>query len=221
MGNIKKLIITAILLMVTVTTSYADGTRDNVENTYEYRAALNFQIKLAKGLKLDLEPELRFADGFDKLMLNGGLSYKTFGFIYWGAAYRLVADRSGSGYSAEWDNAHRLAFDVTYKDNFKRFTPSFRLRYTTYTNEDMADKDYLRYQAKLDYDIPKCKITPFVSIEAFQEMEDLMLYKMRYTAGFEYKVSKKASLSLNYKLDFFNLEYKNSHIFSAGYKYKF
>lgn len=221
--NIKRIILaTLLLLLTTVAISYADGTRYDVENDYEYRTSLEFQFKLAKGLKLNISPELRFNGGFDNLVFNGDLSYKTFGFLYWGASYRLIADRGeGNSYRADWDYYHRYAFDVTFKESFSRFTPSFRLRYTNYMDSDVTDKAFLRYQAKVNYDIRKCKITPYVGIEAFQEMTDLMLSKMRYTAGFEYKISKKASLSLDYKLDYFILEYKNSHIFSAGYKYRF
>ncbi len=231
----KRLLI-LILILAGTATSYADGTKENMEVDYKYQFDIDFQIKLAKRLNLNLSPEFRFNDGYDKLLLNGGLSYKTFGCIYWGASYRLVIDRvesdsystvmqSSFGYknsnNYESDIYHRYAFDVTYKDDFGRFTPSFRLRYNNFADDEVDDKEYLRYRAKLVYNIRKCKFTPNVAIEAFQELNDKMVYKMRYSTGVNLKVSKSSSLSLDYRFELFRLEYKNANIFSAGYKCKF
>lgn len=229
--NIRRVILILLLVFGAIFTSRAEGTRDDVENLYKYRMGVDFQIKLMKGLKLNLEPEFRFYEGFDKLMLNGGLTYKTLGCIYIGATYRLEVDRTesqsssssyfgyGSSYSSEL--YHRYAFDLTYKDEFHRFTPSFRLRYNNFADDEITNREFLRYRGKVEYNIRKCKLTPFVSVEAFQELEEMMLYKMRYSTGFDYKVNKVSSFSLDYKLDFFNLKYRNTHIFSAGYKCRF
>ncbi len=199
-----------------------------VENNYKYRVGANFDIKLIDNLKLDVGTQLRYADGYDMFVLDGGLSYKTFGCITWGASYRIMVDRLDSytynafgGYSYDKESFHRYAFDVTYKDKFGRFTPSFRVRYNNYTDDGYEDEAYLRYRAQVEYNIPKCKLTPSIGVEAYQEMEENMLYKTRYTADLEYKFTKKSAIALNYKLDFFALKYKNNHIFSIDYKYKF
>lgn len=228
--NIRRVVLISLIMLSALSRAVADGTRDDVENIFKYRMGLDFQIKLIKGLKLNIAPEFRFEDGFDALLLDGGLTYKSFGFIYWGATYRMVIDRQesssssstggfGSQYEAELH--HKYAFDVTLKEKFGRFTPSFRLRYNNYADEDITDKEFLRYRAKVEYDVPKCRVTPFVSVELFQTIKESELYKTRYSVGFDYKVNKTSSLGLDYKLDFFNLKYKNAHIISAGYKYKF
>lgn len=231
--NMKKAILLTLLFVCVSVSSYADGVKGDPEVQYKYRFGLDFQIKLAKGLKLNLAPELRFNDGYDNLQLDGSLSYKVYDKIYLGATYRLVIDRvEGSGattYSAygfssnNYDSEvyHRYGFDVSYKDKFGRFYPSLRVRYNNFTDEDIDDKSFLRYRAKVEYDIRKCKITPFVSAEAFQQMHENLLYKMRYSAGFDLKTGKSSSLSFDYKFDYFTLEYKNANIFSAGYKYRF
>ncbi|MFI3321983.1 MAG: DUF2490 domain-containing protein [Rikenellaceae bacterium] len=235
--NLKKLILIPLLFLASYFRAFADGTKDDVEVQYRYQFGADLQFKLIKNLKLNVEPELRFNDGYDKFHLNGGLTYKTFGCIYWGATYRLVVDRvesSSSFYSNslslfggfnsnnyESDVYHRYAFDATFKEKYGRFTPSFRVRYNNFTDEDISSKEFLRYKAKVDYDIRKCKITPFVSAEAFQQLGINMLYKMRYSTGFDLKTGKDSSLSFDYRFDFFNLEYKNANIFSVGYKHKF
>lgn len=230
--NMKKIILIPLFLLGVITSAFADGTKEDPEVLYKYQFGADFQIKLAKGLKLNIEPELRYNDGYDKFLLSGGLTYKTFGCIYWGATYRLEFDRvdstgdtfSNSVFASnqyDTETYHRYAFDVTYKDKFGRFTPSFRVRYNNFTDDEIDDKEYLRYRAKVDYDIRNCKITPYVAVEAFQELEESELYKMRYGAGFDLKTGKDSALSFGYKFDFFTLEYKNANIFSVGYKYKF
>ncbi|MFI3277926.1 MAG: DUF2490 domain-containing protein [Rikenellaceae bacterium] len=229
--NIKKLILPPLLLLGAIASAWADGTKDDPEVLNKYQFGADFQIKLTKGLKLNIEPELRYNGGYDKFLLSGGLTYKTFGCIYWGATYRLIVDRGESKESTsssifgfgdyESDTYHRYAFDVTYKDKFGRFTPSFRLRYNNFTDDGMDDREFLRYRAKVEYNIKRCKFTPSASVEAYQSMEENLLYKMRYSAGCDLKTGEKSSLSLDYKFDYFCLEYKNANIFSLGYKFKF
>ncbi len=232
--NIKRVLLPLTLLLACATHSAsADGTKDDIEVLHKYRFGVNAQIKLAKGLKLNLEPEFRFNDGYDKLLLNGGVTYKSFGCIYWGATYRLDVDRKESSDSSnalstgmfsspdyESEIYHRFAFDVTYKEKFGRFTPSFRLRYNNFTDDDIDDKAFMRYRAKVEYNIRKCKFTPYAAIEAYQQMGENILYKTRYATGVELKTSKKSSLAFDYKFDLFALEYKNANIFSLGYKFK-
>ncbi|MFR9566524.1 MAG: hypothetical protein SNH13_04625, partial [Rikenellaceae bacterium] len=161
--NIKKLILPPLLLLGAIASAWADGTKDDPEVLNKYQFGADFQIKLTKGLKLNIEPELRYNGGYDKFLLSGGLTYKTFGCIYWGATYRLIVDRGESKESTsssifgfgdyESDTYHRYAFDVTYKDKFGRFTPSFRLRYNNFTDDGMDDREFLRYRAKVEYNI--------------------------------------------------------------------
>ncbi len=229
--NLKRIILTPLFIIGVFATALADGVKGDPEIANKVRVSADFQIKLVKGLKLNLEPEFRFYEGFDKLHLNGGLTYKTFGCVYWGATYRLVVDRYesgtttsmfGGGSTTNYDSeaSHRFAFDVTYKEKFGRFTPSFRFRYNNYADDDIEDESYLRYRAKVEYNIRKCRFTPNISAEAYQDLSKNMIYKMRYTAGVDLKTGKKSSIGFDYKLDYFLLKYKNINIFSFGYKQK-
>lgn len=230
--SMKKFLMSLALLLGVVSSALAEGVKGDPEVLYKYRFGVDFQIKLAKGLKLNVEPEFRFNDGYDKLLLNAGVSYKTFGCIYWGATYRLDVDRVESASSSSTMSAfgsgnydsqiyHRYAFDVTYKDKFGRFTPSFRVRYNNFADDEVTDKEFMRYRAKVNYDIRKSKITPHVAVEFYQELGDNMLYKSRFATGFDLKTGKNSNIGLDYKFDLFALEYKNANIFSVGYKYKF
>lgn len=233
--NIKKIILLPLLFIASLSSAFAEGEKGDPEQLYKYQFGLDFDIKLAKGLKLEVGPELRYCEGFDKFLLNGGLSYKVIDNLYIGASYRLIVDRGEStstssfnsfgGYSSgsnyDYDTYHRFAFDATYKDKFGRFTPSFRVRYNNYSDDDAGSEAYLRYRAKVEYDIRKCVITPFLYAEAFQQLEDSALYKMRYSTGFDLKTGDNSALEFGYKFDYFLLKYKNAHIFSIGFKQKF
>ncbi len=212
--SIKRLILLPIFIFGAIATTLASGVKGNPETLYKYRFNANIQVKLVKGLKLNVEPELRLNDGYEMFLINGRLKHKTFNCIYWGATYRFAMDYESEIY-------HRYAFDVTYKDDFGRFTPSFKLRYNNYADENNDDKGYLRYRAKVEYDINNCKLTPFLAIEAYHQVAESQLHKMRYATGVEFKLNKNSSISLDYKFDMFMKKYKNTNIFSLGYKYKF
>ncbi len=236
-----KLLVTVALLTVTLCGAFAKGTADDIEVKYKYRFGADFQIKLAKGLKLNLEPEFRFNEGYDKLVLSSALSYKVVKWIYIGATYRLDVDRQestssssnmmGSSLSSgslfgtgdhESELFHRYAFDLTYRDKFGRFSPSLRLRYANYADDSIDSEQFMRYRAKVDYNIRHCKITPTVSIEAFEQCGDgALLYKMRYATGFDIKLSKQSTIGVDYKFEMHCLEYQNNNIFGVGYKHKF
>jgi hypothetical protein len=135
-----------------------------------------------------------------------------------GATYRFgINPRENK----DTEYANRYSFSATAKKDFNRFESAFRLRYTNDADDETSSEHFMRYKASLDYDIRKSKITPSVAVEAFQQLQDGGLYKMRYTAGMDYKLFKKNYLGLDYKFDYYQNEYKNRHIISVGYKIKF
>lgn len=57
----------------------------------------------------------------------------------------------------------------------------------------------LRSRLQVKYDIPKCKITPFASVELYTRLDKWKGYdKLRYRAGGSWKINKKNSISLYY-----------------------
>jgi hypothetical protein len=191
-----------------------------VENEYQSRTELKLSYKPLKKIKLSFTPEFRFDENFslDKYLFEGGLEYKPLKFLELEATYRYVINpRENKG--TEYFN--RFAFSATAKKEFNRFEPAFRLRYSNDADDDITDKEFLRYKASLDYDIPSFKLTPFIAAEAFQQLDGGGLYKMRYSTGFDYKLFKKNYIGLSYKFDYYQNEYRNRHIISLGYKIKF
>lgn len=216
--RINGLINTYCPLIMLFLLSTATKAQD-IENDFQSRTSVRLSLKPVKHLKLYLTPELRFDENFslNKYLIEGEASYRPIDFLSLDAIYRFVGNIRETKAT---EYLHRYAFSATLKKELNRFEPAFRISYTNYADDDESDQ-YIRYKASVKYDIPKSKITPFVGTEAFQQLTDKELYKMRYIVGMDYKLFKKNYLGISYKLDYYLNEYKNRHILSIGYKIKF
>ncbi|WP_319481364.1 DUF2490 domain-containing protein [uncultured Draconibacterium sp.] len=213
-----RLILTIVFVISILATqrTFAQET----ENEFQTRTKLDMSFKPVKKVKFTITPELRFEDDFslDKYLLEGILEYKASKLFTLGASYGLVGnvrDEKDTEYFS------RYAFSATAQKEFGRFESSLRLMYSNYADDDVDDKNFLRYRAKVKYDIPDCKITPFVAVQLFQDLDNGGLHKTRYSVGADYKLFKKNYIGIDYKFDYYNTEYLNKHIISLGYKIKF
>lgn len=208
--------LSALLMFGLIKTTHAQA----VENQYESRTALELSYKPIKNLKLSLIPEFRFDENFslDKYLFEGEAEYKLWKFLEIGATYRFVVNPRDT---KDTEYFNRYGFHTSAKKELGRFEPALRVKYSNYADDEITDKKFMRYKAEVEYDIKNFKLTPFVAAEAFQQLDDGGFYKMRYTAGFDYKLFKKNYLGARYKLDYYLKEYKNRHIFCVEYKIKF
>jgi hypothetical protein len=191
-----------------------------VENDYQSRAYAEMSYKPFKKLKLKLIPEIRLDEDFSigKYLLETEAIYKPRDFFSVGAAYRFVINPRETK-STEY--FHRFAVNASVSKKVFRFDPALRFSYSNYADDETTDKEFFRYKASVKYDIKSCKLTPSIAAEAFQQLTDNGLYKMRYTLGVDYKVKKNNYIGLSYKLDYYKNELRNRHIISLGYKIKF
>ena len=127
-------------------------------------------------------------------------------------------DNSPNNYRPSyWTPKHRFNLALTASKSFGRFKLSLRERwmYTYRPAKETKRYDYdngywemkevksksenvLRSRLQGEYNIPKSKITPYASVEAFTAKK--LLEETRFTAGAELKIKKK-------------------HVFSAFYRY--
>lgn len=211
---IEVLVLIVIMLLVTQVVQ-----SQTTEDEFQTRSEIKLSYKPIDNIKIYVTPELRFDETFaaDKFLLETGLAYKPIKFLELGGSYRYIVNYRDVK-STEY--LHRFALDATLGKSFNRWKPSLRIRYTNYT-EDNSNSNYLRYKAKLEYNIKNCKLSPLIAAEAFNDLEDGTYYKMRYTLGADYKLNKKNAISIAYKLDYYLQDYLNKHILYVGYKYKF
>ena len=85
-------------------------------------------------------------------------------------------------------------------------------------------KHALRSRLQIGYNIPKCKVDPFVNVEMFNYQGGER--KMRYQVGVEYKLNKQNVFGLAYRYQTVNNDDDddgdaNSHLIGLSYKFKF
>ncbi len=215
--------ILATLIAVTGNTSFAQDDEEEetvTENTFETRTELGLSYKLSKKIKLSFAPEFRFDEdcALDKYLFEAGAEYKAAKFLDLEATYRYVINPRDT---KDTEYFGRYSFSAIANKKFNRFETAFRLRYSNDNDDESSDEEFFRYKASVEYNIPKCKLTPFIAVEAFQQLgDDSGLYKMRYATGFDYKLFKNNYIGASYKFDYYKTEYLNKHILGIRYKIK-
>lgn len=202
-------------LMVMIWLSPANA--QEVENDFETRYSFRLSPKLSDELKLRITPEARLNENFslDKYIFAGEAVYEPIKVLALSAKYYFIGDIKKK---SDTDYLNRFALSASLKKKFSRFESTFRIRYSNYADDEISDKKFLRYEASLEYDIPKSRLTPYVEAELFQQLTDNVLYKIRYSAGIDFKLFKKNHISLCYKLDHHLQEHRNKHIVDLTYK---
>lgn len=221
MERLRKIRVAGLILILLFSGQLVQSqeVENTVENDFEYRTYFKSTFKLAKKLKLNVVPEVRFNDDFsvDEYLLETELKYKPIKYLTLGGGYRFIINPRNVK-STEY--LHRYEFSAMLRKKFNDFRPALKVSYTNYADDD-AEDNFLRYKALVDYDIPKCKFTPTIGAELFHQLSSGDLYKVRYGVGVDYKLFKKNFLEVSYKMDYYLKEYKNKHIISIGYKLKF
>lgn len=188
-------------------------------------------LKIIRGIELDLEGSLRTFDNASKIeegFLETGLNFKVTDYLSLGAAYRF-------GENIEDDDKfhirHKWFADARVKLPFRDLEFSgrvrFQQRYKTYFEDknDREPKEHIRLRIKALYDIPSFPINPYLTSELFLPVFDHVkrtVDKQRFAAGFEYKIARKHSIDLEYifQRDFFP-DLMDMNIISVNYSFKF
>ncbi len=152
---------------------------------------------------------------------------------YWGVRHRFNVSLAATYKIGRLDISLRERWQYTYRPaktaSRAYYTYDLDGNETSYT-EDYDEKTYkgkgknvLRSRLSLEYNIPRCKVDPFVSAEAYNAWS---LYKMRYTVGADWKIAKPHTLSFYYRYQHVrgndNVDDEpNRHIIGLEYKYKF
>ena len=217
-AKVSGILRTGFLLFILSQAYYSVNAQD-VTNDLQYRNSFEIEYKPFKSLKMSLIPELRFDESYSlqKYIFESELVYRPLVFLSLDAIYRFTINPREE---KDTKYLHRFAFSATAKQEFYRFEPAFRLRYSNYADDEITDEEFLRYKATLSYDIANSKITPVVAVEVFHQLDGFKLHKLRYSVGLNYKLFNNNYINLRYKLDYYKNELRNKHIISIGYKIK-
>ena len=211
----------------------------SAQNDFAAWTGIDLRVPVNKKLETGLQIEGRFDNNMSEVQqtfLSPYLKYEIHKKIGAGVAYRF-SNRPESGFFGPV-NKHRIGLDLSFKDLFKIKTPlgnskfDIRLRYTHRTNEGELNSDYFRTRFKLDLDVKKFNLKPFVATEFFFHFNDQLTYtsstvssvhrfnKYRIIVGTDYQIKKRHELSLVYIIEPVIESTERNFILSLGYKYE-
>lgn len=189
---------------------------------------LEFSKKIVKNLKVEFNPELRLASGFemDSYILEGGLSYKLHKYLTVAGYYRFENEYNYREKRKiyEWESSNRLALDAKSGFSFDRLNVQLRLRYTNGADLDQTNSEkasFFRYRTKVEYDIKGSKIIPYLAAEVFHDLVETEINKIRYTSGLTYPIDKKNEIGMFYRLQDYTDAKTSLNILGIGYSLKF
>lgn len=216
----KKSFIATVALALTVATASAQSLWTSAE----------LKAGIAKKVKAFAEIENRTTDGMDGVQRwsgRVGADYKPLKWLKVGADYTFIyqhedsrTTKKGNIIDSYWQPRHRLGVSATGSIDCGNFTFSLRERYqythktektvAKYDGDDGSrkddelieseDKHTLRSRLGAEYNIRKCPITPFATVELYSDLSDAFATdKTRYTVGAEWKISKQHSVELFYR----------------------
>ena len=156
---------------------------------------------------------------------------------YWGVRHRFNVSLTGSVTLGRLKVSLRERWQYTYRPEKTADRETYRYVYDLAGN--LSDgypvtesdsriykgkgKNVLRSRLSLDYNIPRCKVDPFVSVETYNAWS---LEKTRYTVGADWKIAKPHTVSFYYRYQNVNNnddvdDEPNMHIVGLEYKFKF
>lgn len=155
---------------------------------------------------------------------------------YWLAKHRLNATLAASYTAGRFKFSLRERVQLTMNDSVA--ITEYKYRYSKilgglYVDEDDGtETEYkgtdvrstvLRSRLSASYDIPGCKLNPFISAELFSDMENgLSREKIRYQAGVDYTFKKQHNFELYYAYQReSDGDEPGGHIIGFGYTFEF
>jgi len=225
MMTMIRRVLWTLLLLCTVQISYSQ------EKDFGIWYSVTTDFNLIKKLKLDFDLNVRTYDNASKIeeaFFDIGLSYKLNKYLSAAASYRFTefqekenefyprhkwfADLKGHLPLGDFDITARLRFEQRYKTYYK-------------DENDKEPQEHLRIKPKVKYDIPSFPVNPYVYAELFYPVfndEKMKIDKERFSAGFEYNITKKHSVELEYifERDLYP-KTRDMNIISINYNFNF
>lgn len=170
--------------------------------------SLSIEAKLVKKLSLNVSQEYRFNENVTELgtwISEAGLEYKLNKHVKASVNYRYTMKRQTNNL---YSPRHRLFIDVKAEKKIKPFIFQFRTRFQQeYADIGRASDGgfagyYSRNKFNLKFDLDR-KWEPYFSVELFSPLhrdQPFVFDDIRYSAGFEFALSKHHKLDLYYMI---------------------
>jgi hypothetical protein len=234
----KRILTVAVAVLAMVTASAQE-----LWSTAELDFSLNKRLK--GDVELECRTTDGLSD-VSRWSASIGLNYRLCKYLKASAAYKFIYDHNGNDYDEDdvytpyyWQPRQRFALGLTGSYKFGRLSLSLREMYqytyhreriTTPTYDLLANewtleksvnskhKGYLRSRLEAEYNIRKCRFTPFASCELYSDLSDFDTSKVRYTIGSDYKINSRNAVQLFYR--YIDGKNSDSHVIGIGYTFK-
>ena len=197
-------------------------TRNDFKTVDHVTAAVSGKYKVTKWLKLEAGYQFLVINHREHLSLHDDGSYNNWRPSYYSTSHRVSAAVNGDVDLGRFNVALRERWQYTYRPEHSTTRYDFDNEYMEDCQVHAKGKHVLRSRLKLEYNIPHCKFTPAVSVEAYTGSS---LEKTRFVVGGSYTHKKHHSFGLGYHYQLYNHTVKpeaiNTHHIVMGYAYKF
>ena len=145
------------------------------------------RLDVSAGLEWRTKDDLGMTDRWG---LDVAAKYKLLPYLKVGAGYEVhYRNRGEEG----WKFRHRYHVDGTLSGRWARWKLSLRERYQHTFNAE--EKEFrLRSRVKVAYDIARCKLEPYVSVEMYNGLgrgEHFDVARMRYRGGLSFPLAER------------------------------
>lgn len=195
-------------------------TRDNTKTADRWSFGLDATYKINSYAKLAAGYDFLYDHRETKQTYHKDGSVNKVTPSYWWPRHRFFVDVTGSYAIGRLGMSLRERYQYTYRPKAKN------KKYDTDDDEweDVKSKssNLLRSRFAMEYNIKKCPLSPFASIELFHGEGGLQ--KTRYTVGTNYKLNKHHNINIYYRYQSVNNnddDEPDIHVLGLGYTYKF
>lgn len=197
-------------------------TRDNTKTMDRWSGGLSVDYKIAKWLKASAGYTFLYDN-------NEKITYKTNGAVnkeahYWGVRHRFNVSLTGSQKFGNFKFSLRERWQYTYRPEY---TVDERWSYLKNAYDGKAHtysgkgKHVLRSRLQVEYDNNKVPVSPYASVEFFNQMS---LEKVRYQVGAEWSLTKQHAVGAFYRYQHISNDDEeietNRHLIGLSYKLK-
>ena len=212
----KRLVLLAAFAALSLLPAAAQGTLSDLDTDFRTRTSVGLDWKLAKGLHLEADYELRsenLLSRVDRHQAGIGLSYKLTPWLKAGVSYNFIYHHK----SSSWTPRHRLNADLTFsfKSGDWRFSLKEQLRLTHKTEslnycQEVRNPLMLKSRAKVQYKGFR-SIEPYLFLEARNIFND---------PSFSATWSTTSKAYANYQFTGYNSVYFNRFRGAIGMEWK-
>ncbi len=201
--------------------------RNNFKTADRWSFGLEGTYKVTKWFKLAAGYTLLNDNRKEKISYNTSDPTDDNYYNNWRPSYWMIRHRVTAGFNlstdiGRWSLSLRERWQYTYRPEKTTTRYDFDNSKWEDTTVSGKAKSVLRSRLQVEYDIPYCTWTPYLSAEMYNAWS---VQKIRYTVGADWKLSKQHIFSIFYRYqDYMSSDddnESNMNILGLGYKFKF